>query len=501
MCQQAFDYVIVGGGTTGAVIARRLADAAVGAVCLLEAGPSDEGDHRVLRLRDWMRLAETELSREYALESQAHGNGRLRHTRAIVLGGCSSHNAAIAFKPLDSDLEAWETAGARGWGADSLTPSWERLRATVQIEDAAQVNPLSRAFIDAATETGLPLVRFNQGPLGAGVGWLQLNQRGGIRQSSSSAYLHPLSELPPLLEVRTASPARRIVVEGGRATGVELDGGVIGARREVILCAGAFESPKLLALSGIADPGELRRLGVPLVSAVPGVGQNLRDHPEGTVMWEAAQPIPGESAQFWDAALFARSDSSQPRPDVMIHFGLTAGDVEGSLVGYPSSEHAFCMTPNVMYPRSTGRLRLRSSDPGEPPLLDFGYFSDPDGHDMRTMLAGMRLARRIATASALDPWLGRELAPGPEVADEAGLRDFIAATHTTVSHPVGTCRMGAPDDRLAVVDPALRVRGVEKLRVADASVFPVITGVNPCLTCMLLGERCAELLALEADET
>jgi choline oxidase len=494
MTNSYFDYVIVGGGTAGAVIARRLAEARVGSVCLLEAGPSDESDQRVLRLRDWMGIAATELNREYELVPQEFGNSALRHTRAIVLGGCSSHNAAIAFKPLESDLEAWQRAGAEGWGPADLEPAWRRLRERVHVESADELNPLSRAFVVAAGETGLPETRFDVDPHREGAGPLALNQRNGVRHSSSVAYLHPLADLPGCLRVRTDTPVRRILVEDGRAAGVEVAGGSVRAAREVIVCAGAFESPKLLALSGIGDGDELRALGIPVAHHLPGVGRHLLDHPEGTVMWEAAEPIPTESAQFWDAACFAKSEPGLERPDLMIHFGTTGADVEGVFADYPSAEHAFCMTPNVMYPRSEGSVRLRSADPEDRPLVDFRYFSDRDGYDREKMIAGLRLARRISAAPALAPWIRRELAPGDEVEDEDALAQFVAAAHTTVSHPAGTCRIGASEDPDAVVDPQLRVRGVAGLRVADASVFPVMTGVNPCLTCMLIGERCAELL-------
>ena len=244
-----------------------------------------------------------------------------------------------------------------------------------------------------------------------------------------------------------------------RAIGVELDDGKVLARREVVVCAGAFETPKSVALSGLGDGDELQDLGIAVVNHLPGVGRNLLDHPEGTVMWESAKPIPPETSQYWDAACFARSEPGLSHPDLMIHFGATSADLEGALAAYPSSPQAFCMTPNVMYPRSRGRLRLRSTDPADPPLLDFGYFGDADGYDLEKMVAGLRLARRIAASPALAPWVARELAPGPEAGNDSALADYALATNTTVSHPCGTCRMGATDDELGVIDPGCGCAG------------------------------------------
>jgi choline dehydrogenase len=211
-------------------------------------------------------------------------------------------------------------------------------------------------------------------------------------------------------------------------------------------------------------------------------------------MWEAARPVPEVSTQFWEAGLFVRTDPALEWPDLMYHFGTVPFDINTVPLGYPTAPNAFCLTPNVTRARSEGFVRLRSADPRVPPRIDFRYFTDPDGHDERVLLAGVKLARRLAEQPALRPWVKRELAPGLEVRDDRALSEYARRTANTVYHPAGTCRMGAADDPMAVVDPALRVRGVGRLRVADASVFPAMIGVNPCLTCMMIGEKCAALV-------
>lgn len=490
-----FDFVIVGGGTAGAVVAARLAEVGGVTVCLLEAGPSDEGDGRVLELRNWPNLLGTPLDYDYQIEPQARGNGRIRHSRGRVLGGCSSHNSAIAFRAPDSDLRDWEELGAAGWGPGGTRACYDRVFERVRIETAAPANACCAAFVEAAQQAGFPLVAFNRQEFRQGVGWFDLNKRGPVRESSSVAYLHPLAALPPNLTVLTGTPVRQVVLDGqGNAVGVETAEGVIAARREVVLCCGAFDSPKLLLLSGIGPAGHLREVGVPVRVDLPGVGEHLLDHPEGVVMWEAALSVPDVSTQFWEAGLFVCTDPGLDRPDLMYHFGTVPFDLNTVPLGYPTATNAFCLTPNVTRPKSEGVLRLRSADPAAPPRIDFRYFTDPAGHDERVLLAGVRLARRIVEQPALRPWVKRELAPGPAVRDDAALSEYARRTANTVYHPAGTCRMGAADDSRSVVDPNLRVRGVGRLRVADASVFPSMIGVNPCMTCMMIGEKCAELI-------
>jgi choline oxidase len=497
-----FDYVIVGGGTAGAVVAARLAEVEAGTICLLEAGPSDEGDPRVLELRNWPNLLGSELDFDYRIEPQARGNSAIRHSRGRVLGGCSSHNSAIAFRAPDVDLRTWERLGATGWGPDGTRPYSDRVFDRVHVETAPPDNACTAAFVEAAQQAGFPLVAFNSGDVREGVGWFQLTKRGPLRQSSSVAYLHPLSTLPENLTMLTGVRVYRIILDAhGNAVGAETARGRILARREVILCCGAFDSPKLLLLSGIGPADHLRQVGIPVRVDLPGVGEHLTDHPEGVVMWEAARPVPQVSTQFWEAGLFLRTDSALDWPDLMYHFGTVPFDVNTVPLGYPTAQNAFSLTPNVTRPRSQGVVRLRSADPAAPPRLNFRYFTDPEGHDERVLLAGVKLARRIAAQPALRSWIKTELAPGPGVQNDAALSEYARRTANTVYHPAGSCRMGAADDAEAVVDPQLQVRGVGRLRVADASIFPAMIGVNPAMTCMMIGEKCAALISRHPGRT
>jgi choline oxidase len=488
----AFDYVVVGGGSAGAIVAARLAEDPEVSVCLLEAGPSDEGDPRILEIARWADLAGSELVRSYGIEAAADANAGLQHSRAFVLGGCGSHNQGIAFRAPSADLRRWEELGATGWGPEGTRPYFDRVLGRVHLEEAARENQCAATFVAAAVEAGYPLISFEDPDFAEGVGWLRLNARDGLRQSSSVAYLHPLGDSPPNLAIRTETTALRLVLQGNRVTAVETTGGRVEALRETVVSCGAFESPKLLLLSGIGPVSELERLGISPCVDLPGVGENLLDHPEATVIWAATRPVPLDAVQNWESALFARTDSSLENPDVMIHFGTMPALEEYLPPGFPTAEHAFWMTPSVNRPTSVGRLGLRSADVSAPPTLEFRYYADP--RDADVMVEGLRICRRLADTAPLRDWVERELIPGVDVRSDEALLDYARHYGTTVHHPAGTCRMGNADDELAVVDPSLRVRGVECLRVADASVFPAMIGVNPNLTCMMIGEKCADLI-------
>jgi choline oxidase len=492
MSAPRYDYLVIGGGTAGAIIAARLAEAHH-RVALFEAGPSDVGNPRILELIRWPDLLESEYDFDYRIEPQPRGNGRIRHARAKVLGGCSSHNSCIAFYAPDYDMEVWEAAGAEGWGPQEVAPYFRKVRQRVNFEPADSGNALAEAVLAAAEQAGLPRLIFNQdGIQRAGAGWFDLNKRGILRDSSSVAYLHPLSQWGTTLTFYLDQYITRILVENGRAVGVQTADGPIYADREVIVACGAFDSPKLLLNSGIGPAAHLRSAGVPVVHDLPGVGEHLLDHPEGVVNWELNRPMPPEAVNFWEVGIFDRTSPELPVPDLMMHLGVVVFDMQTRPEGYPTADQGFALTPNVTRAKSEGTVRLRSSDPGAPPLIDFRYFTDPGGHDEQVMVAGVKRAREIAAQPALREWIRRELTPGPDVVADAAISAYVRSTANTVYHPAGTCKLGAASDLTAVVDPQLRVRGLDGLRVADASVFPTMIGVNPNITVMMIGERCAD---------
>ncbi|WP_308201178.1 GMC family oxidoreductase [Paractinoplanes maris] len=269
------------------------------------------------------------------------------------------------------------------------------------------------------------------------------------------------------------------------------------ARHEYVLCAGAIDTPRLLLLSGIGPAADLAALGIETRIDVPGVGENLLDHPESLILWEASRPIPPMSAMDSDAGLFVRREPGAARPDLMFHLYQIPFTFNTERLGYDVPEHGFGMTPNVPRPRSTGRLTLADARPETKPLLDFRYFTDPDGYDERTIVDGLRLAREVAATEPFASWIAREIAPGPALRSDEDLSAYGRAAHHTVYHPAGTCRMGSATDELAVVDPELRLRGAPNVRIADASIFPLMPSVNPMVTVLMIGERAADLISAD----
>ena len=498
-----FDYVIAGGGTAGCVLAARLSEDPDVSVCLIEAGPSDVGDDAILVLSEWMHLLDSGYDWDYPVEPQERGNSFMRHARAKVLGGCSSHNSCIAFHPPAEALDEWVEMGATGWGAAEILPLVRRLTGTVGLRDVPPDDPCGAAVLEAAALVGLPTVAFNRGEtVRNGAGWFQINaEPDGPRNSTSHAFLHPILGKRKNLEVRTDSWVSEILFDDSlRANGIryqrpDLTGyDTVAARREVIVTAGAIDTPKLLMLSGIGPTAHLREIGIPVRVDSPGVGANLDDHVAGLVFWEAARPMVTESTQWWEIGLFTTVDEGVTQPDLMMHYGSVPFDMNTLRHGYPTTDNGFCLTPNVTQGRSRGTVRLRSRDFRDRARVDPRYFTDPDGYDERIMLTGVKLARRIAEQTPLKPWIARELAPGPAATTDDELLDYIHKCHNTVYHPAGTARMGSQSDPMAVLDPALRVKGVTGLRVVDASAMPKLPAVNPNITVMTMAEKCADLI-------
>lgn len=542
MTQQAaertFDYVVVGGGSGGAVVAARLSEDPAVSVALIEAGPTDVDNDQILQLNRWMELLESGYDWDYPVQAQPHGNSFLRHARAKVLGGCSSHNSCIAFWAPVQDLDEWAELGADGWDAASTLPLFAALETNeaagehhgrcgpVHIMDVPPRDPCGVALLDACEQVGIPRATFNgEQTVVNGANFLQINRRpDGVRASSSVSYLHPVLQRENLT-VLTDTRVMRLIIESGdgtsgselRAVGVEVvqdafgASHVFGATREVIVCAGAVDSPKLLMLSGVGPADHLRKHGIEVLVDAPGVGEHLQDHPEAVIAWEAKQQLPRDSMQWWEIGVFAdtlsgpvaesEAESDRPgRPDLMMHYGSVPFDMHTVRQGYPSAANSFCLTPNVTHAKSRGTVRLASRDYRDKPLIDPRYFTDEGGHDMRVAIAGIRLARRIVAQSAMADWAGAELYPGVEVQTDEQLADYVRRTHNTVYHLAGTVRMGPVDDPMSPLTPDLKVKGVAGLRVADASVMPELTTVNPNLTVMVIGQRCVDLIRGEAPD-
>ncbi|MGW1028066.1 GMC family oxidoreductase [Streptomyces sp. NPDC002577] len=501
-----YDYVVIGGGTAGSVIASRLTENPDVRVAVVEGGPSDVDRDDVLTLRRWMGLLGGELDYDYPTTEQPRGNSHIRHSRARVLGGCSSHNTLISFKPLPSDWDEWEQAGAKGWGAVQMEAYFARLLNNIVPVDETDRNAIARDFVDAAQAAlGVPRIEgFNKKPFDEGVGFFDLayHPENNKRSSASVAYLHPFLDRPNL-DIWLETWACRLEFDGTRVTGVHVrtkDGEeiLVEAKHEVLLCAGAVDSPRLLMHSGVGPKADLERLGIPVVHDLQGVGENLLDHPESVIVWETNGPIPENSAMDSDAGLFVRRDPEHQGPDLMFHFYQIPFTDNPERLGYERPEHGVSMTPNIPKPKSRGRIYLTSADPEVKPALDFRYFTDEDDYDGRTLVDGIKIAREIAKTEPLANWLKREVCPGPEITGDEELSEYARKVAHTVYHPAGTCRMGAVDDELAVVDPELRIRGLDGIRIADASVFPTMPAVNPMIGVLMVGEKAAELLRGDA---
>ncbi|NNF78790.1 MAG: GMC family oxidoreductase [Rhizobiales bacterium] len=486
------DYLIIGGGSAGAIIARRLADASQDKIVVLEAGRSDEDDPAML---DLSRLDEQTEETEWGFlaSPQRGGPAVLRYSRAKVLGGCGNHNDCAFLVPPESDFAAWEALGASGWGPEGVQPYFGKVEGMVQVETDPPLSPTSAAFLRAGQELGLPHLQFRD-RIAAGVGSFPLNVSGAARQASSNCYLHPLSALPPHLQVMTGTLAERLLFEGTKVVGCQTSRGAIHARREVILCAGSIQTPQLLMVSGVGPAAELRHHGISLVADAGGVGRHLLDHPDAPLIYSLAATAPAGALTPCEAAMLLHLDKTEPAPEILCHFALrlrekytTGGDI-------CAAENGVKVTPNVARARSQGEVRLSGADVRDHPVIDLNYYSDPEGYDLRTILAGLSFCRKLKGTAAFEALGAVEMAPGPEVQTEDELADYVRRTCGTVYHPAGTCRMGRAEDPGTVVTPDLKVKGLENIRICDASVFPAMVSVNLNNTVMMVAEKAADLI-------
>ena len=517
----SFDFVIVGGGTAGCVIASRLSEYMPDKrVLLIEAGPSDYLDDRVLLLKDWLNLLGGELDYDYPTTEQPNGNSHIRHSRAKVLGGCSSHNTLISFRPFEYDCKRWEAQGCKGWSFKTFMRVLDNLRNTVQPVHEKHRNQLCVDWVNSCSKAlNIPVIEdYNKeikekGALKECVGFFNVsyNPDDGRRSSASVAYIHPIlrgDENRPNLTVLTNAWVEKLNLNGSKVTGLNVkqqDGTrhTIRPKCETILCAGAVDTPRLMMLSGLGPKQQLSDLGIPVLHDLPGVGENLLDHPESIILWELNKPVPvAQTTMDSDAGIFLRREvpnaagDDSDIADIMCHCYQIPFTMNTDRLGYDSPLNAFCMTPNIPRPRSRGRLFLTSADPSVKPSLDFRYFTDPEGYDAATIVAGFKAAREIAKQAPFSDWIKREVAPGPHIQSDEALSEYGRRVAHTVYHPAGTTKMGdVRKDPNAVVDPELKIKGLQGIRIADAGVFPEMPSINPMLTVLAIGERAAEMIA------
>jgi choline dehydrogenase-like flavoprotein len=497
----SYDVVIVGAGAAGCVLAARLVEAGGARVLLLEAG-SAQPLEAMTAPPAWFTLMQSSASWGEMTTVQAATGTATLLPRGRALGGSTAINAMGFIRGHRSSYDAWAADGATGWGFDDLLPYFKRS------EDARDRDPALRGVggplvvgpadpanhpvmvscLAAAAEAGHRQATDISGGVELGFGWLDLNIVDGRRQTAADAYLSRVTGSPHL-DVVTDALVHRLRIERGRCTGVEYSVGgrpAVASAGEVVLTAGSIGTAQLLMLSGVGPQDHLRAVGVTPVLDLPGVGANLHDHPITYLVYVARRPVPPGRDNHCEALGLVRGDPALEAPNLQMVFV----DVPLHLPEGEPPTDGYSIGVSVMSPRSRGTVRLADADPGSSPVLDPNYFGDD--RDMDTMITGLRLAREIGQASALDDWRNAEVGPGPDITDDEGLRGYVRRTLASYSHPVGTCRMGT--DPLAVVDLELRVHGIDGLRIADSSVIPSIPSANTAATVYGIAERAAELI-------
>ncbi|MEK8050428.1 GMC family oxidoreductase N-terminal domain-containing protein [Ideonella sp. DXS22W] len=534
-----FDYVVIGGGSAGCVLAARLSEDPAVQVALLEAGVDDTSP--LIHCPAGLALMARSPALNWGFETvpQPGLNGRRGYQpRGKVLGGSSSINAMIYIRGQRQDYDGWAADGNPGWSFDEVLPYFRRAEhntrlngalhgrgGPLQAQDLGTPNPGAARFIQAGQQAGLPLNDDFNGERQEGVGWYQVTHRDGERCSSAKAYLTPARGRPNLTVI-TGAQATRLLLDGRRVTGVEYVGRdrvprQAHAHREVLLSAGALQSPQLLLLSGIGPGAQLQRFGIPVALDLPGVGANLHDHIDvvevmhapgalGTRelfglslhgLWQAVgdlrewrrQRTGRFTTNFAEAGAFFRTDPTEPVPDVQLHFviGKLVNHGRTTVLGHGWSTHV-CL----LHPKSRGTLQLASPDPLAAPAIDPGFLSHPD--DLPRLVKGFQRMRQITAQPALAALGGRPVAASREVRTEAQIADFIRRYADTIYHPVGTCRMGPDAAGGAVVDAQLRVHGIAGLRVVDASAMPRIVGGNTNAPTIMMAEKAADLIRTAA---
>lgn len=524
-----YDFIIVGGGSAGCALANRLSADPANQVLVLEAGRTDwKWDVFIhmpaalafpigSRFYDW----------KYESEPEPHMNGRrVYHARGKVLGGSSSINGMIFQRGNPADYEKWaQQPGMQDWDYAHCLPYFKRMETCLagedewrggdgplELERGPAANPLFQAWLEAGPQAGFRRTDDVNGYRQEGFAAFDKNVRRGRRLSAARAYLHPVLDRPNLHLV-TRAHANRIVFEGNRAVGVEYRHGrktKVARGREIISCGGAFNSPQLLQLSGVGDPDHLASLGIPVVSALPGVGENMQDHLEVYIQYACKQPVSMQphlakwkmpwiglqwlfrkgpaTTNHFEAGAFVRSNPGERYPNLMFHFLPIAIRYDGTA---PTKGHGYQVHVGPMYSESKGTVKITSTDPRQKPAIQFNYLSTEK--DRREWIEAVQTTRRILSQPAFEPFNGGEISPGPSVETDEQIMDWVARDSETALHPSCTCKMGT--DEMSVVDPhTMRVHGTEGLRVVDASVLPIVTNGNLYAPTMMIAEKAADLI-------
>ncbi|HEX2542699.1 MAG TPA: choline dehydrogenase [Caldimonas sp.] len=528
---EEYDYIVVGAGSAGCVLAGRLSEEPATRVLLLEAGPADRSPWIHLPIGYGKTMWSPRVNWCFETEPDPNMNGRrIYWPRGKTLGGSSSINGLIYIRGQHQDYDLWAELGNAGWGHADVLPyfirsegnergasAWHGADGPLKVSNIRAGNALIEAFVAAAEQIGVPRTDDFNGATQEGAGYYQLTTWKGLRWSAARAYLQPARRRPNL-RIATAAHATGIDFEGRRAVGVRyLRGGVVHkarVRAEVLLAAGAIQSPQLLQLSGIGAPALLQRFGIPVVQASPGVGENLQDHLQIRLIYESTRPTTNDQLNSmvgqarigieWllrrsgplavginQGGCFMRALPDAPTPDIQFHVATLSADMAGGKV-HPFS--GFTMSVCQLRPQARGHVRIRSTDPLAPPEMQPNYLSTE--LDRQVTVAGVKAARAVAAAPAMRPHVKREVRPGPELSSDADLLEFCRNTGATIFHPSGTCKMGV--DPMAVLDERLRVRGVEGLRVVDCSAMPTLVSGNTHAPVVMMAEKAVDMIRADA---